>query len=210
MQNRNIYLFDLGGVIFHLNYQKTYKAFEQILGMTHQQFFNQFHQPAFFDQHERGEISDESFLQNFKDLNPHLNHQEIINAWNAMLIGIPEENLDFMQQLSQNADLYLLSNTNNLHWEKVQELLDEKNQTKRFNNCFKNVFLSFELGMRKPEARIYQHCLSKIGVDAQDITFIDDNYHNIAQAKNCGINAKLYPPNNPLLTEDFLKLALLN
>lgn len=193
------FLFDLGGVIFHLNYQKTYKAFEKILGLNQQHFFNQLHQPPFFDQHERGEISNEEFFKNFSSFNSQLTTSQISDAWNAMLVGIPMENIEFLEDLASNSSLFLLSNTNAIHWKKVEFLLQQAKQRDRFYACFKKVFLSYEIGMRKPEERIYLHCLEKLKLTANDIIFIDDNIHNIAQAKKCGIRSIHYPSGNPLL-----------
>lgn len=204
MNNRPIYLFDLGGVIFHLNYQKTYDAFEKVLEIDHQNFFNQFHQPEFFDLHEKGEITDENFFDLVKILNHKATDQAIVDAWNAMLIGIPNHNLLFLERLKKKADLYLLSNTNSIHWKKVHTLMTLAYQKDRFYDCFQKVFLSFELGMRKPEEQIFNHCITEIKAKPQDIIFIDDNYLNIETAKKCGLNAKLYPAGNPLLDESLI------
>lgn len=199
-----IYLFDLGGVIFHLHYQRTYDSFQKLLGIEHEHFFHQLHQPDFFDQYERGEITDHIFLEKFTKFNSKISHNEIINAWNAMLIGIPEHNLLFLEHLAKSSNLFLLSNTNAIHWKKVIQLLDEKKQTKRFYDCFQEVFLSFELGMRKPEEKIYHHCQHKISAKASQIHFIDDNFHNIESAKKCGLSTRLYPAGNPALSMDLI------
>ena len=192
-------LFDLGGVIFHLNYQLTYQAFKKITGLDQDHFFHQLHQPVFFDQYERGEISNTIFLQHFKKNNEHLKDEDIINAWNAMLIGIPENNLLFIEQLAKNNTLYLLSNTNAIHWKKVEELLMNAGQLERFYTCFNKIFLSFEMGMRKPEHSIYHTCIKKIGISSSELIFIDDNIHNIEAAGQCGLKSLLYPKDNPLL-----------
>ncbi len=192
-------LFDLGGVIFHLNYQLTYQAFQKLTGLDQEHFFHQLHQPAFFDQHERGEISDHIFLTSFKNLNSNISHQQIIDAWNAMLIGIPEENLLYLEKLSRTHTLYLLSNTNAIHWKKVEDILRQAHQLERFYACFKKVFLSYQIGMRKPELRIYEYCLKEISIPGQDLLFIDDNIHNIEAAKQCQIQSILYPKDNPML-----------
>ena len=125
-----------------------------------------------------------------------------------MLIGIPEENLRYLEELSQNHSLYLLSNTNFIHWQKVEEILRQVQQLERFYGCFKKVFLSYEMGMRKPEKRIYHSCLKHIGIAGEQLIFIDDNIHNVLAAKECGINGIHYPKSNPLLAETLPKLLI--
>jgi len=53
------------------------------------------------------------------------------------------------------------------------------------------LYLSQELGMRKPEARIYQHVLDAEGVAADQAVFFDDNPQNIEAARALGIESVL-------------------
>lgn len=210
-----IYLFDLGGVIFHLDYNKTYHEFKRITGLSESQLFHQLKQPDFFDSFERGTISEEHFINFFKERylpndassTNNSNFSEIISqAWNAMLLGIPEKNLSYIEKLSKTAPLYLLSNTNTLHWKKVINLLKNNNQLERFYACFSKIFLSFEIGLRKPEKEIYRYCLEKIACNESDIFFIDDNKDNINSANELGLKTFLYPPGNPLLNSVFNRI----
>lgn len=203
-----IYLFDLGGVIFHLDYNKTYQEFKKLTGLSENELFHQLKQPTLFDAFEKGEINEHDFLNSFKCIYlknklPNYSDSEIhtliINAWNSMLVGIPEENILFLEKLSRNNCLYLLSNTNTLHWKEVLQLLKNKNQFHTFNSIFKKQVLSFEIGLRKPEVKIYEHCQSIIGCKKEDIYFIDDNKENIFSAQNFGFKTMLYPSGNPLL-----------
>ena len=108
-------LFDLGGVLFHIDYQRTIKAFQK-LGLTDfEAHFTQHQQNDVFDAFETGKISAHYFVDELQKLLPHCSEQQIIDAWNAMLIGIPKENLDLLEKLSNNYRLFLLSTTNVLH-----------------------------------------------------------------------------------------------
>jgi putative hydrolase of the HAD superfamily len=52
--------------------------------------------------------------------------------------------------------------------------------------------LSFELGVAKPEERIYRHCLAELGVEPEDAVFVDDRIENVAAARALGMHALQY------------------
>lgn len=53
---------------------------------------------------------------------------------------------------------------------------------------FDYVYLSFEIGLKKPDKQIYEYVLNDLKIDANDILFIDDDTDNISIAKECGWN----------------------
>ena len=53
---------------------------------------------------------------------------------------------------------------------------------------FDYVYLSFELGMRKPDRKIYEYVLDDLKISPENILFIDDDADNILMAKKCGWN----------------------
>ena len=81
-------LFDLGGVLYHIDYSATIKAFEKLGIKNFHEHFSQQQQNDLFDRLETGKISDEDFIKEMKNVLPHCTKEKIINAWNAMLIGI--------------------------------------------------------------------------------------------------------------------------
>ena len=79
--------------------------------------------------------------------------------------------------------MVVLSNTNRLHTTFWPDEYPEIRQ------AADHIYLSQDLGMRKPEARIYQHVLQSEGFSAHDAVFFDDNADNIEGANRLGITS---------------------
>ncbi|CAK9886901.1 MAG: Alpha-D-glucose 1-phosphate phosphatase YihX [Candidatus Erwinia impunctatus] len=91
-----------------------------------------------------------------------------------------------MQALrAQGERVVILSNTNNLHCEFWPSRYPE------VINAADHIYLSQEMGMRKPEAEIYQQVLQREKVLPQDVFFFDDNEENIRGATALGIKSVL-------------------
>lgn len=86
--------------------------------------------------------------------------------------------------LAQRATLALLSNTSAVHWNTVSR------QSDAFN-AFTHVFLSFEVGLHKPQPAIFEHVLRELDVAPDEIVFVDDSAQNVAAARALGIEAHL-------------------
>ncbi len=54
---------------------------------------------------------------------------------------------------------------------------------------FDKVFVSYKLGMRKPQARIFRHCLKALKLKPGECIFIDDNLVNVNGARQVGIKS---------------------
>ena len=93
-------IFDLGGVILNIDYQLTSKAFKQLGVNNFDELYSQKEQIELFDELETGKIDSTSFYQRFNlMLNTNLTHQQIEDAWNAMLLDWPIKRLQLLQQL---------------------------------------------------------------------------------------------------------------
>jgi len=136
---------------------------------------------------EKGQISRENFLLGFQKHMPNASIDEILEAWNAVLLDFPLYRLEFLQKLSQKYRLFLLSNTDSIHIDTF-----EKEQGPSFYSdfyqCFEKVYFSFEMEMRKPDPEIYSHILNQHGLIPKHTLFIDDKKENTDSAEALGIN----------------------
>ena len=156
-----LYIFDLGNVIVDIDFNRVLGAWSDLTRIPLATLKKSFHMGEAFHQHERGEISDEAFAEA-------LCHE--------MALPLSYEQFSHGWQLS---------NTNRLHttfWpEEYPEIRDAAD----------HIYLSQDLGMRKPEARIYQHVLQAEGFSPSDTVFFDDNADNIEGANQLGITSIL-------------------
>ena len=191
-------LFDLGGVLYHIDYNLTIKAFEKLGIDNFHKHFSQQQQNNLFDRLETGRVSSEEFISEMKVLLPKCSDKQIIDAWNALLLEIPQENIQLLKKLSKKYKLYLLSNTNNIHIDRINEQLYKKYNFKNLNPLFDTVFLSHEIGMRKPNTDTFEYVLDEAGINANETLFIEDSIQHIESANNVGIQTRLWESNKPL------------
>lgn len=181
-------IFDLGGVIYDIDYHKTIDAFG-LLGIDQAEFlYSQAQQTPLFDNYEIGAISTEQFIYELKAaLNKEIPDSLIIQAWNALLLGVPAHRLDFLLQLKEQYATYLLSNTNELHIRQIDQELREMNAGS-LSNYFNEVYLSFELGMRKPHKETFIEVVDRLALDPNETLFIDDSSQHLIGANQAGLH----------------------
>jgi glucose-1-phosphatase len=191
-------LFDLGGVLYQIDYHLTIKAFEKLGIKEFNKHFSQQQQNQLFDKLETGKISNADFLNDMQKLLPHCSQSQITEAWNALLIDIPQENIDLLKQLSKSYNLYLLSNTNAIHVDRINKLLKHKYDLNSLDPLFTKAYLSHQIGLRKPHVETFKWVLEDARIQAEETLFIEDTLQHINGAKEAGIKTQLWESNKPL------------
>lgn len=181
-------IFDLGGVILNIDYFKTEKAFVA-LGLTEfPALYSQLQQEHLFDDYETGKISTDTFIAALQQYLPHATRAELIDAWNAMLLDLPIERLRLLQQLQLHYDIYLLSNTNELHEAAFNQQVKAQVGYDSFAPFFDKVYLSHHIQERKPNKAAFEIILQEHHLDPVHTLFIDDSPQHIKGAQSLGIN----------------------
>ena len=193
-------IFDLGGVILNLDYIKTENEFKKIGVLHFKELYNQKKQTLLFDDFEKGKIKPEDFISSLKDSeNLKIKEIDFINAWNAMLLEIPIEKLQFIDGLKKNYKIILLSNTNEIHIKKFEGDLKTNNILEQFYKCFDKIYYSSRMGKRKPEENCFIQVLEENGLIAENTLFIDDSIQHIEGAKKVGIKTFHLEKNKSIL-----------
>jgi len=204
-------VFDLGGVLLDIDYQRTYDALAHILGIT----FDPNHLPAdvlqVMEDFEKGVITKETFIWNLQrkaqGVVPH--GYDIIRAWNGMLIGWNPLKFDFLLQLRAKYKVYLLSNTNELHLEWVMKDLKKNHNIVDFDHVFfDQTFYSHIEGFKKPDVNFYHHVTQKAELKPEATIFIDDLWPNIQGAQEAGWHTYHHDPKDDLIEIFKYKLNL--
>lgn len=200
-------LFDLGGVLYDIDYNLTKKAFENLGIDNFDNHFSQKTQNNLFDRLETGKISNQDFIKSMQELLPSCSRNDIITAWNSILIAMPEENIHLLENLSNQYCLYLLSNTNSIHIEYIDKELNSRFGLKSLKPLFNKVYLSHEIGRRKPDQSTFNWLLDDANIKANETLFIDDSIQHIDSAKSIGFQTRHWKTNKPI-SELFLGITL--
>jgi putative hydrolase of the HAD superfamily len=197
-------IFDFGGVIFTIDFLRTFKAFSD-LGFEHpEQMFSQHSANELFQKLETGKISPENFYEEMKNISPnHITNEQLQNAWNAMLIGYREKSLDFLIELKQQYNLYLLSNTNEIHYDAFSKTLKETTRYNCLEDFFSKAWYSHKIHRRKPDIETFEFVLKDAGIIAEETLFIDDSFSNLPNAEKTGIKTHLLKPEERIENLDY-------
>ncbi len=189
MHFKNI-IFDLGGILLNIDYHATINAFKK-LGVTQfETFFTQAKQNHLFDRLDKGDVTPDEFRGQLRELsNLDLTDEQIDDAWNAMLFDFPKEKIHLLEHTRKNYRTFLLSNTNAIHYPAYIHDLHKAHGYKGLGELFEQQYLSFEIGMRKPDVEIFEHVLRENGLKASETLFFDDTRQHVEGAKKAGLYA---------------------
>ncbi|MCB0408954.1 MAG: HAD-IA family hydrolase, partial [Flavobacteriales bacterium] len=141
----------------------------------------------FFEEFEIGAISTSEFIAQFQQFDNQITDDSILKAWNSMLLDIPTERLELISRLKKTHQVFLLSNTNDIHYNYINDYVKHKFQVKDFDEYFHKIYLSHQLKLRKPNPEIFKYVLENAQLQANETLFIDDSLEHINAAKNLGI-----------------------
>jgi putative hydrolase of the HAD superfamily len=197
INNFDSIIFDLGGVIWNISYQATSDAFIKLGFTDFNNWYSQANQKDLFNKIETGKISENDFYNEIRKVSGlNLSNSEIENAWNAMLLDLPTERIALISEIAKKKPIYLLSNTNEIHLKKIEELLKNKETNwDRFCGIFTKVYLSCRVGMRKPNEDIFLKVLNDNNLNASKTLFIEDSIQHIETANKIGIQTLFLQPN---------------
>ncbi len=196
--NISTLIFDLGGVIVDLDLAKCIQNFKELGLENIEQYLSNFGQKDFFMQFEKGQIGIPAFRNEIRKLaGTELSDAQIDKAWCSFLTQIPVEKLHLLSELKKKYRLLLLSNTNPLHIQTA--VAAEFSKTgKTMQDFFDKCYLSYEMGMVKPDVEIFEALLADAQVKAEECLFLDDGKKNIDTAAALGIQTYWVKPNENL------------
>jgi len=182
-------LFDLGGVILDIDVHATLKCFYE-LGFPPDllQYPNNMTNDLFF-RYETGKLGTVEFRNELRKITGlEFSDEALDEAWNAMIIRIPEERTILLEKLKGRYELYMLSNTSQLHVPVFEKMYLEKAGLP-MKDAFKKIYYSYEIGWHKPDHEAWEYVIKDAGIVPGETLFLDDSIHNIKASQELGFQA---------------------
>lgn len=195
---RNI-IFDLGGVLIDLDVSLTVKSFSALAIPVPADADELERRALTYSGFEAGTVSPDLFREAIRELSPLRPSNEAIDtAWNAMLSDFPEKRVKTLQKLIKNYRIFLLSNSNVIHYQFYAERF-KRDYAIEMDSLFEKAYYSFEMNMCKPNAEIFQNVLEQSMLLAEETLFIDDNSDNVIAATALGIKSHQLVPGQDMV-----------
>lgn len=200
---RNL-IFDLGGVLINYDLPADTRALAAVGLPRYSEWDRHPQLRQVCDAYLNGLLPEDEFCPRLRPFaRPEATDQELLWSMIAVMGDLPKSRLDALVQLRQQHRLILLSNINERTWRYALQQFHQAGYEPQ--DCFDHLFLSYQMGVAKPDAEIYRAVMRQTGIAPADTLFLDDTQANIETARNLGIESWLVPMNQP---EDLLSRLL--
>lgn len=191
-------IFDWGNVLIDVRPENFIEECKKVGVKFTNREVNSTHKAGFFLEHEMGVISDKQFRNEFRLCSSsNLTDEEIDFIWNSYFGKVPLYKLELLVSLKRKYNLYLLSNTNSIHWNRYSGTVFSYNGL-NVNDIFDGVYLSYMLHSSKPDERIFKMVIEDSGIDVNETLFVDDSLKNCYTAQRLGMEVLNYIPGSDL------------
>ena len=195
---RNI-IFDFGGVICDIDISRSEKKFGEFGPPKVNSPPSPEEHSAEFEKMvgllETGRITPDAFRQTIREFYASTPSDEAIDeAWNALLSEIPVERIHLLEEIRKTYRIFLLSNSNEIHYQKYLQDFRKSSGYSDFDNLFTKAWFSFRVGMAKPDRKIFEFVLSDGKLLPGETLFIDDTLIHTESARQTGINGYHFQP----------------
>ena len=177
-------LFDLGGVVMALDWERAFAHWAAHSGETAAALRARYRFDAPYERHERGEIDEREYYASLSAaLGIELPHEAWAAGWGAIFTEEIAPTVRLIEAVKDRVPVYAFSNSNVAHhrvWSR---------KFARALENFRTVFVSSSLGARKPERAAFEMIARDIGLPPNAILFFDDTLENIEGARAAGFQA---------------------
>ncbi len=190
-------LCDLGNVLVNFDHRIAVRRIQPFTQRTFEDIYQLFFDSPLIKDFEEGRLASPDFFDSLKqELGlKDISFDTFSSIWNEIFFA-NEDILEVLKGLRKNYKLYLLSNINEMHYKYICDRFPDHMKV------FDKIYLSYEVGRRKPHQDIYLKPMKEAGVSPEEVLYIDDRADLIAEAKKLGIKAILFKD------VDFLKKEL--
>ncbi len=178
--------FDLGNVLVKVDHLEFCRRLATAAGTTPEEVYATVFASHLEPRFDTGRLSPQEFFQQIRShYQLHVSFEEFAAWWNSIFSPMPEM-AGVVDHLAGRYPLFLLSNTNALHFHYIREQYP-------FLDRFTRFVLSYEVGSRKPEPEIYRHLIRQADTAPERLLFIDDKLPFVQAAREQGLQAWQFP-----------------
>ena len=207
-------IFDFGGVIIDIEPIRVGQSFRN-LGVKN---IEKVHELAvsrgLYLDLEKGLITPAEFRDGMREVSGlNFTDEQIDNAWNSMIINFPRSRFELLNQLKENYNVYLLSNTNEIHYDYFNKYVMNNFGVQCLDDFFTGCFYSHQMKMRKPDLEIYMKMLETGKTNPTESLYIDDLEENILAGREMGLHGIVHHPDeeiNQYFVDGWLKTNYAN
>jgi glucose-1-phosphatase len=175
--------FDLGNVLIRVDHLRFCRRLAALAALSPQEVYAQVFESALEPGYDTGRISSREFYQRVTaHFGVALPYSRFCDLW-CDLFDPMEGMAELVRHLASRFPLFLLSNTNSLHFDSILARFGAILQP------FRAFVLSYQVGSRKPEPAIYQSLIRQAGRPPEEILFLDDKVSFVEGALSQGLTA---------------------
>jgi HAD superfamily hydrolase (TIGR01509 family) len=177
-------LFDLGGVLIDIDFKQALRVWEPMSSLSFDEMQEAFQHDVAYRRHETGEIGAKEYFESLRaSLKLEGTDEQIAGGWNAILRGEIVETVDLVHKARARLPCYLFTNSNPTHVATCRSRFPEVME------AFNHVFVSSDIGLRKPGRAAFEYISRAVNVAADAILFFDDTLENVTGALAAGLQA---------------------
>jgi glucose-1-phosphatase len=187
-----LFVFDLGNVILPFNHHqiatKLFARSNGKSGFTEREIFDYLFndESGCINPYEEGSLSSMEFFLHIRDrCNLRLDFDEFTEIWNNIFWENREVSEIITHLKARGMPVFLLSNTNELHFCHVLEHYP-------IIHSMDEWILSFEVGAKKPDKRMYDAIFERSDVSKENVLYVDDVERYITSARQRGIQGHVF------------------
>ena len=185
-------VFDLGGVLIDLDFDRCVRAFIEGLGYERiRDLLDLWHQKGIYGDMEAGLITADEFrAEVLRESRPGCVPADVDRAMAGLLVGMDPRKVPLLEELSRKYTIYGLSNNNEISVQRMHEIYEENGLD--WQRIFRKEFISSRMKMLKPSREIFDAAAAEIGLPPSEILFVDDSQTNVDGALAAGWQALYY------------------
>lgn len=179
-------LFDLGRVLLDIDVERAVHVWAPHSRMPREALRARFTSDEPFQRHETGHLDNDGYFAHLRQaLALDCDLPVVQQGFDALIVGEIQETVRLLEQVRTQLPCYAISNTNPSHLAAIERGFPG------FLPRFTRVFVSHQIGHRKPQPAAFEHVLRAIGVPPPEVLLFDDLADNVAGAQALGLQAVL-------------------